>query len=81
MYYPLLQNGFGVTEGMEKCRCDARSIPFMCSYSGYSKDYMIHLNPFFTSSEDTSCKREVDLFPLESASYVLMLDFLCMFLM
>jgi hypothetical protein len=33
----------------------------MCSYSGYSKDYMIHPYPFFTSSENTSCKREVDL--------------------
>jgi hypothetical protein len=52
---------FGVTEGVKICRCDAKSIPFMCSYSGYSKDYMIHPNPFFTSSEDTSCKREVDL--------------------
>jgi len=81
MYDPLLQNVFGVTEGMKKCRCDARSIPFMCSFSGYSKDYNIHPNPLFTSSEDSGCKREVDLFPLESGSCVLMLDFLCMFLM
>jgi len=53
----------------------------MYSYSGYSKEYMIHLNPFFTYSEDTTCKCEVDLFPLESGSYILMLDFLCTFLM